>query len=290
LGSHLLQTHKTSLFVELDPSQFLQVIPGFRPLDFHLAVRSVLQNASSGRIFASSNAALIATRKRFYLAGEPEETGLQPALRDLFQKDLFPALLRAGIGWAVLYFTPSWEEHLLALLQGMETHFAPRQFYRFSGPVGNWRDRLPPGYQIVPVDRDLLVQTHLNHLDLLMDEMGSEGGTPEDFLLQRFGVCAVQGQEIHGWCLSENNLPDACEIGIEVLEPYQRQGLGTQLTAAFIERARLQGVRHIGWDCFARNLPSVAAARKAGFERVCDYPVILCKLEAAWAELRDDPT
>jgi GNAT superfamily N-acetyltransferase len=281
LGSYLLQTDKTSNLVELDPSQFHRVIPSFQPLDFHLAVRAVLQNASSGRVFASSNAALIATRKRFFLAGEPNEAGLQAALRILFQKELFPSLLQAGIDWAVLYFTPPWEEPLPALLPGFETHFAPRQFYRFSRPAGAGRDRLPPGYCIVPVDRDLLVQTHLQHLDLLMDEISSEGGTQEDFLRQRFGVCAVQGQEIHGWCLSENNLPDACEIGIEVLEPYQRRGLGTQLTAALIELAWQQGVRHIGWDCFARNLPSVAAARKAGFEWVRDYPVILCKLEAA---------
>jgi RimJ/RimL family protein N-acetyltransferase len=102
--------------------------------------------------------------------------------------------------------------------------------------------------------------------------MCSERPTVQDFLAKSFGVCLSRGDEIVGWCLSEYNCADRCEVGIEIVEPYQRRGLGTLLSLALVEMALSRSVTRIGWHCWASNTPSDATALKAGFELVEDYP------------------
>jgi RimJ/RimL family protein N-acetyltransferase len=112
-----------------------------------------------------------------------------------------------------------------------------------------------------------------------MKEMSSERQSTEDFIGKSFGVCVLQGDEIVGWCLSEYNSADRCEVGIEVLQPYRRRGLATAMTCALIEHALSEGVSRIGWHCYASNAASRATARRAGFEKVQDYRVYLVRLK-----------
>jgi RimJ/RimL family protein N-acetyltransferase len=135
------------------------------------------------------------------------------------------------------------------------------------------------------VDAALLAETGLarDGVDELMAEMCSERESVEAFLASSFGVCLDRGEEIVGWCLSEYDQPSRCEVGIEVREPYRRQGLGTLLATALVERAWAKGIEHIGWHCWARNVASGATARSAGFELVRNYSVRL-----GWT--RRDPT
>lgn len=79
-----------------------------------------------------------------------------------------------------------------------------------------------------------------------------------------FGIVALCGDELAGWCTSEYNSGDRCEVGIGTLEPHQHRGVATALGSAFVERARAQGYSHIGWHCWADNLPSSATALKNG--------------------------
>ncbi len=77
--------------------------------------------------------------------------------------------------------------------------------------------------------------------------------------------------DLVGWCLSEYNYANRCEIGIATMEAYQRSGFATLMTNSFVEYALSVGVTRIGWHCFADNLGSVATALKAGFVKVSDY-------------------
>jgi RimJ/RimL family protein N-acetyltransferase len=103
--------------------------------------------------------------------------------------------------------------------------------------------------------------------------MCSERESVAAFLAGSFGLCLVSGREVVGWCLSEYNRLDQCEVGIEVREPYQRRGLGTLLASALVEHARAQGIDHIGWHCWKGNVASGATARAAGFELTSEYDV-----------------
>ncbi len=79
--------------------------------------------------------------------------------------------------------------------------------------------------------------------------------------------------ELAGWCLSEYNVGDRCEVGIATLEPFQRRGLAKAMGQAFLRMAYSKGIREVGWHCWKQNIPSAATARALGFRHVADYPV-----------------
>lgn len=135
--------------------------------------------------------------------------------------------------------------------------------------------QLPQGYELKFPDDAFLKTCEWKNKRALLYEMCSERGSIDDFLQHSFGVCAVYGDEIAGWCLSEYNNSRGCEVGIEVVEDHQRKGIGTALTLALAAEAGRQGLQYVGWSCFKGNLPSAATARKAGLSKIEDYKVIV---------------
>jgi RimJ/RimL family protein N-acetyltransferase len=130
------------------------------------------------------------------------------------------------------------------------------------------------------VDAGLLADGGIQHLDQLVAEIHSESHSVEDFLANKFGFCLQHGRALAGWCLSEYNHGDACELGIETVEGYRQQGLGTLTAAATIEYALARGITRIGWHCWAKNAASIALALKLGFVKVEEYAVLYCRLKA----------
>jgi len=157
-------------------------------------------------------------------------------------------------------------------------------------PTFEWRDRyslkpdepaihapVPRGYELREINKALLFE-NLLHTDELREEMRSERPSVEDFLAKSFGICAVKGRELAGWCLSEYNSSAGCEVGIAVLGEHRRKGLALAMTSEFIKVARSKGYAEIGWDCHRQNAPSWHTAIKAGLSIRRTYPTILiCK-------------
>ena len=125
------------------------------------------------------------------------------------------------------------------------------------------------------VDADLLAQDSLESITALREETTSERPSMEDFLAKSFGVCALHENALAGWCLSEYNTEGRCEIGIETVSPFRKRGLATALTLALLEHAFAKGYTEVGWHCFKRNAASGNTARKAGFDKVRDYPAFI---------------
>ena len=115
-------------------------------------------------------------------------------------------------------------------------------------------------------------------IDSVQEEMCSERASVEDFLARSFGICPVYENEIAGWCMSEYNVGDRCEIGIATTPTHQRKGIATLATWYFLAEAQRRGYRRVGWDCWARNEASAATARKAGFTLVEEYPAVVVSL------------
>ena len=122
------------------------------------------------------------------------------------------------------------------------------------------------------------LSSDLAGLEAVREEMCSERTSVKDFLAHSFGLCPVHSNEVAGWCMSEYNVRDRCEIGIATTEKYQRQGIATRSTWAFLGEAYRRGYTRMGWDCWTRNVPSVATARKAGFTLVEEYPAVVVEL------------
>jgi len=264
----------------LATAQYPAVSPLFAPLENHLAVSAVLSGAFPGVVWAdhpdSPRSALLCAGWRFHLAGDPDNPPFIAGLRQLFLEEIYPQGAAQGrVGVSVFYTSPAWETAVLQVLEGKRSVSAPREYYEFTRgmPLPDWRASLPAGVSVEPVDAALLEQTGLDHLEDLRCEMASECPSTDYFLEHRFGLALVVEGGLAGWCLSEYNLGQACEVGIEIVEGYRRKGLGALLAGAFLENALARGVDRIGWHCFTRNLPSSATARKAGYRKVEDLNI-----------------
>jgi GNAT superfamily N-acetyltransferase len=256
---------------ELPVTEYHKVRPLFQAMDHHLGVSAILEGTLPAKIYTDHplhpQVALTWTQHRFYAAGSEDNDQLNEALIRFFRDTAWPQAQEAGEKMFVLYYEPGhWEPKLDATK-------AQRQFYRFKELKYDWRTLLPEGFVLQFVDQTLLNRKNLKNLDELTEEACSWFGSVHDFLDKYFGLCVLHGDEIAGWCLSEYNGADRCEVGILTTKPYRRRGLATVMASALVEHALSRGISYIGWHCYANNLASSATARKVGFEKVRDYAV-----------------
>jgi GNAT superfamily N-acetyltransferase len=246
----------------------------------HLAVTAILEGSVPGTVHADDparpRAVLARTGRRIYLTGIDPGGTASDALRRHFDESVYPQGRAAGESLVVLYYEPEgWGERIEGtILAGRDPIPALRQYYAFRAPRApyDWRTLLPQGFEVRAVDERLLADEGLARLDDLKEELCSERPSVQAFLAQSFGFVALRGREITGWCLSEYNSGDRCEVGITTMEPFRRQGLATALASALVGEALARSISEVGWHSYASNVASVATALKAGFEHVADYP------------------
>ncbi len=262
---------------ELEPTEYDKVRPVFQLMDHHLAVNAILEGVVPARVYVDDcdhpRAACTWIKHRFFLAGSKKIDVFNEGIKKLFEDTIFPQILEAG-STLVLYYAGNWEDNISTILKDKHPIKVQRHFYTIKELKNDWRALLPEGVTIKFVDKTLL-KRNLKNIDTLTEEMCSERQSVEDFLDKSFGVCLIQGDEIVGWCLSEYNSTNCCEIGIETVSSYRKRGFATITASALIEHALSTGVSHIGWHCYADNEPSIATALKVGFQKVMDYPVYL---------------
>lgn len=267
---------------ELHQQSSLQAL--FDGQEHHLAIQAVLAGVAQGKIFTDGGSspgwAVLWVQHRVFVTGSPNEVTLA-AVRDLLADEIAPAARARGDSAFGLYYPLTWSRYRAALLPRLPYSPSRRQYYladqlSLISPV---QGRLPAGLRLAAVDAALLEQTSLHNVDRLVEETCSERPTVQDFLQHSFGVCLLDGDTLAGWCLSEYNCGDRCEVGIEVVEEYQRRGLGALLTQALCEEAARRGVCQVGWHCLAHNVASGATARKAGLRLVQEYPAAVVWLK-----------
>jgi GNAT superfamily N-acetyltransferase len=262
---------------ELPVTEYHKARPLFQTMDHHLGVSAILEGTLPAKIYTDHpvhpQVALTWTQHRFYLAGSEDNDQLNEALVHFFTETAWPQALEAGEEMFVLYYEPGhWEIKLDATK-------AQRQFYRFKELRYDWRTLLPKGFVLQVVDQALLDSQHLKNLNDLTEEICSWLGSVQDFLNMSLGVCVLHGDEIAGWCLSEYNGADRCEVGIFTTKPYRQRGLATVMASALVEHALSKGISYIGWHCYANNVASSATALKVGFEKVRDYAVYVARFD-----------
>lgn len=270
----------------LTSARYAHVLPLFAALDNHLPVRAALEGNSPAHVYADDPArprvALISVlNRRLYLAGQPGAEAARDVGR-LFSETLYPAIEAEGVPVFSLCVAPaSWDAHMDVLLAGRPFRRIERQYYEFEASQQPHDAPLPAGYALRAADAALLAEDGRANLDALAEEMTSERASVDEFLAASFGICPVTDDALVGWCLSEYNTGDRCEVGIATLPPHQGQGLATATGAAFVRLAAARGITRIGWHCYAGNRPSWATALKIGFRKVEDYPayIVWCKQE-----------
>lgn len=252
--------------------------PIFQCMDYNLAVNSIIEGATPAGIYVDDpvnpKAAITWTKHRFYLAGDAGNNAFNRAVSRLFAEEIYPQFIAAGMYQLVLYYAPDkWEEKMDVILRNKFPLKSRRQFYAISELERDWRALIPAGFTLRRVDRELFADTGLENRHALIEEMQSERPSVEDFMNKSFGFCLVYGDEIVGWCLSEYNSGNRCEVGIETVKAYRRRGIATVTALALVEHALANNITRVGWHCWADNQGSIATARKVSFEKITDYPV-----------------
>ena len=266
------------MLTQLPPNHYSAVRALFSSLPHHLAVRALLSGAVPGQVYVDHpeqpGAALAWVQQRLFVAGTPAPSSLGAVLAHAVGPQARARGLRFLGLYAAAAAAPSMTSELAPLIQPA----AARLYLELAGPPPrDWREVLPADYTLRAADQ--AVQTAgLAHVDQLREEMCSERPSVAAFLAQSFGVCAVQADALAGWCLSEYNHADACEVGIEVRPPHRGRRLATALTLALAENAARAGYGRIGWHCYAANTASVATARAAGFAVAEEYPAWVVEL------------
>ncbi len=273
------------MIYQLQPDELTKARPLFDDMEYHLAPLAVIGGVAEGIVYvdnlASPNAAFVWTGHRFYLAGDPNNADFNADVRRLFEDEIYSQLRAAGSEAFVLYSSSeAWESAIESvILRGRRPLSGRRDFYAFGELDDDWREALPEGYTVQQIDAEVVVSEQLENLEQMTEEMQSEAPSVEAFLERCFGFYALKGDEIAGWCMSEYNWENRCEVGIETVEEHRGQGLATATASALIEHALAQGIDRIGWHCWADNEPSVATALKVGFEKEQSYSVFMILLD-----------
>ncbi len=270
------------MLYQLSPDNFHLAQSIFGP-EYHLAVPVALAGEAPEELYVDDPlspraALLILWNDRIFLAGAPGNTGFSHAFAALLHERFIHRATEEKPFDCTISYTPGvWEDHLPSLFADIQAFRAERQYYRLQlhGPVQ--APALPEGFRLRRVDEALVAESTLINHQQLLAEMCSEAPSVADFLRRRFGYCLQFGQELVGWCLSEYNRADRCELGIETLPAFQRRGLATATAMATIAHAQSQGITSVGWHCWKRNIASSNLAQKLGFEKVEDYPVWHCR-------------
>jgi GNAT superfamily N-acetyltransferase len=248
----------------------------------HALVAAFFEGVATARLFVDDVAAptsgVIVCNSRVLCAGDASRIDFVDEMAHTFTDKLIPAHIARGSDAYLVYASEkAWDTVLSNLFPTRELYHGTRQYYEISGLNSIPNLPLPDGYSMRLITPELL-SSELDGLDAVREEMCSERASVEDFLSRSFGICPMYENEIAGWCMSEYNVGDRCEIGIATAPNHQRKGIATLATSYFLADADRRGYTRVGWDCWTRNEASVATARKAGFTLIEEYPAVVVEL------------
>jgi RimJ/RimL family protein N-acetyltransferase len=268
--SKTISKEKGFMFTQVESKDFADLAPFAEKMPYYMGLRAIVEGACPHAIvYTTSDSAIIALNSRLYLIGEA-------FFAETLEQHVFP-LMRQKVSYSVLHYYPErLKETIPTNLSAQEPKEYPRVSLLLEKPPQHFE--LPSDYQVTEVNEALLAKTDLANHDSLVEECCSERPNVEDFLAKSFGLCLIKGGALIGWCLSEYNNSQGCEVGIEINEDYQKQGLGSALASAFARLAQERGIKRIGWHSWKNNLPSVALAKKLGFELAAEEAVFVLKL------------
>jgi len=161
---------------------------------------------------------------------------------------------------------------LKELLAGYQTYELFRKQFVFNEEkfrqLENWRDQIPAGFTLHPIDRALLQKVGADMFPW---------PSPEAFLKNGFGFWLMQDGDLICECSTVFVGGGAVETNIHTAKKHRKMGLATLNGAAFIEHCLKSGLRP-NWECWWDNESSAALAQKLGFEETRDHPVTLVEL------------
>jgi len=258
----------------LDKARFI-----FKTPTIHLALEQILAGVTSSPVYVDDinqpKSAVTWTNSCVYLAGDPMNNEFIKYFNVVMNAQFFQAFL-VGSKFNVYPDSPKWIPVLKQQFWDLKVKDGVRRYYE-SELKDNYEVSLPLGYNIVDVTYEL-VRKPLKNIENLLKEMISEYESVEEALKRVFGVAAISDEELAGWCLSEYNLGNRFEVGLETIEDHRWKGIATAMGKTLANKAKANGYEHLGWHCWTWNEASNATAIKLGLKLVAEYPALLVAL------------
>ena len=268
---------------EISPFDNPLARPLFHELErTHALVAAFFEGHATARLFVNDittpRTGVLVCNSRVLCAGDLSQTEFIDEMSNTFANELIPAHTARGNDAYLVYADgEAWNTVLTSLFPAPKLYHGTRQYYEITDFAPKTDLQLPNGFSMELITAELLA-SNLEGLDPVKEEICSERASVEDFLARSFGICPVYENGIAGWCMSEYNVGDRCEIGIATAPNHQRKGIATLAARYFLGEAQRRGYIRVGWDCWIRNEASVATARKAGFTLIEEYPAVVIAL------------
>jgi len=260
----------------LYPPFYDRVRPLFTPLSTNLAVRSILNRNSIGRVYVDAqeqpHAALLwSLMDTVMIAGDPAQRELRSDLCRLLLQELLPDARSRGIPGFTLYFDSTrWEPYLPALLPGLTPQPVRRRAFHLPQPPKIESKALPPGASLQRIGVDFLLFSNLINTRQVRSWVYSFWPTPADFTEQGLGFAVVKGNTVCSWCISVYAAGRELEFGVETAVAHRGRSFATHAAAACLQEcAERDIIPH--WQCSLDNTPSLRVAEKLGFVPKRDY-------------------
>ena len=140
---------------QIKQGNYERVRPIFAELaETHLNITAVLDGNCPGQVYADDvthpKTAYLISGDGYYLAGASHNRAFNAALGAALPRDTY----------FVLFCNPGqWEDALDAVLKDTYAIRATRHYYTLGQlKIADWRDRIPEGFSMQPVDADLLAR------------------------------------------------------------------------------------------------------------------------------------
>ena len=271
------------MIAKLEESQYMRIQPLFHELRYNLLIDSILDGNNRASVYADNPAkpksALIWNKQEALLvAGEVTNDAFNNDLRTVVLEEITPDGRLHDVPELVWQYHPkSWNKILSQTFSTLEGSRGLRRYYNFDRPRFNWRNRLPDGHRILPINEALLENSGLGSIHQVAGWIESFWLTREDFFNRSFGYCLVTKDEILSWCLSVYTSGKDYELRLATNPTHKDKGFDTLVAAACVEHCSQRDFTP-HWHCWNEDQAAIAVAEQVGFENPVKYPVYRMKL------------
>jgi len=252
---------------ELSNLEYKRVKPLFSSLKQHCFCAGVINGIYPGKVYVdnlrSPATALMITRGTWaYLAGDADNQAYNRAVNQaLFSGDL----LGQDTQSVILTSTNEFQDRALqTIFDPLLPIPMPRLYHTLSKLDDSLQFRVPEGFQIRRIERDLLeLGSELPDDVHKMIMVWEEGQDPDRTGL---GFVAISDGKVVAHAVIDCIVDGFGEIGLETSPQFQRRGLATAVSRATLDYGFTHGLDTVIWDCYEHNIPSVRLAQKLGFQ------------------------
>jgi len=235
----------------------------------HVFVYSVLDRNQPGKVYVNSKAnplsGLIIHRGGYYYAfgdttDEAFVSTLVAFLKDRTNHSNYYDLYVSSMDW-INILKPALEGNVVQLTR---SHYILNDEVTLSD-----YSETPGGYQLVPLDRQLFNK----YRDTMDTTYSLLWESDEQYVRKAFGFCLTTNGEFASVCNTFFVGGRFVAPDIVTVKKYREMGLASIVCNAFITKSRQLGLTPY-WDCDAGNEASNRLAKRLGFTKAGDLPIL----------------